>query len=246
VLGSFRILKRGSPVTVRTGGKVERLVANLALREPDGVPRDELIGLVWPDTDFELARQSLNTLLHSLRLSLSDALAGDSPVLREAGRYRLNTERGIGIDVTQFDGAVDAGDRLQRAGDRSAAIRAYRAAIDLYAGDLAVGSAIQHLLERERLRARFLSVYARLADVSFAEGAYDQALESGLALLAYDPCREDAHRMAMRCYVRLGQRAQALRQYRICQEALRIEFDAAPESATDELYRLIRLDPDGV
>lgn len=246
VLGSFRILKHGLPVSVRAGGKVEKLVGNLALREPDGVGRDELIGLVWPEAEYELARQSLNTLLHSLRRSLSDAISGDPPVLRRSGRYRLNTEHGVGIDVSQFDAAVDAGDRRRRAGDRSSAIRAYHAAIELYAGDLAVGSAIQHLLERERLRARFLSVFARLADVNFGEGDYEQTLENALQLLAYDACREDAHRMAMRCYVRLGQRAQALRQYRICQQALLEEFDASPEGATDELYRLVRLNPGSV
>lgn len=243
VLGSFRILKDGAPVSLRAGGKVETLVGNLALRDPEGLERDELIGLVWPDTEYDLARQSLNTLLHSLRRTLSDALAGDAPVTWRAGRYRLNTDHGVGIDVSQFDGAVDAGDRLRRSGNDLAAIRAYQAAIDVYGGDLAVGSAIQHLVERERLRARFLSVFARLADASFASGDYEATLENALKLLTYDPCREDAHRMAMRCYVRLGQRAQALRQYRICREALFVEFDASPEGATDDLYRLVRLDP---
>ena len=243
LLGSFRILKDGHPVSVRSGGKVEQLVGSLALHEPGGVGRDELLNLVWPDRESDLARQSLNTMIYSLHRSLSDVLSGNAPVLHRAGRYRLNTEHGVAIDVAQFDLAVDSGDRLTRSGDRSGAIRAYLDAIDLYGGDLAVGSAIQHLLERERLRARYLSVFARLADVHFAEGDYDRTLSRALELLAYDPCREDAHRMAMRCYVRLGQRAQALRQFRICQQVLALEFDVAPEEATVELYRLVRQDP---
>jgi DNA-binding SARP family transcriptional activator len=243
LLGSFQILKRGRPISIRTGGKVERLIANLALSEHQGVGREELMGLVWPGVDYDLARQSLNTLVHSLSRTLSDALAGYPPVLHPAGRYHLNVEHGVGIDVSQFDAAVTTADHLRRAGDRVGAIRAYHHAIELYGGDLAVGSAIQHLLERERLRARFLSVLARLADVSFADEDYEGTLESALRLLGYDPCREDAHRMVMRCHVRLGQRAQALRQYRICQQALALEFEASPEGATDDLYRLIRLNP---
>jgi len=47
----------------------------------------------------------------------------------------------------------------------------------------------------------------------------------------------------MRCYVRVGQRAQALRQYRICREVLALEFDARPEESTEELYRLVRTEP---
>ena len=62
-------------------------------------------------------------------------------------------------------------------------------------------------------------------------------------LLDGDPCREDAHRLVMRCHVRRGERAQALRHYLLCQQILRAEFDAAPEPATDALFEQARLDP---
>jgi DNA-binding SARP family transcriptional activator len=82
-----------------------------------------------------------------------------------------------------------------------------------------------------------------LADLYFAAADYERTLVNALRLLASEPCREDAHRMAMRCYVRLGQRAQAMRQYRICAELLALEYDARPEDLTEELYRLVRTDP---
>jgi DNA-binding SARP family transcriptional activator len=243
LLGSFRILKGERPVSVRLGGKVEKLVGLLAFHGEAGVGRDELLGFVWPDSDNDLAGQSLNTLVHSLARSFSDALSGNPPILRRAGRYCLNTDQGVAIDVREFDAAVDAGNRQARSGDLEGARRAYQHAVDLYAGDLAIGSGIQHLIERERLRARFLSVYAHLADLAFAAADYERTLVSALQLLGYDPCREDAHRLAMRCYVRIGQRAQALRQYRICREVLALEFDARPEESTEELYLLVRTDP---
>ena len=65
-------------------------------------------------------------------------------------------------------------------------------------------------------------------------------------LLAQDPCREDAHRMMMRCYVRQGERAEALRHYHLCENVLRTEFDAAPEPAPMELFELIRLHPGNI
>jgi DNA-binding SARP family transcriptional activator len=113
----------------------------------------------------------------------------------------------------------------------------------MYEGDLVVGSEIRHLLERERLRTRFIAAHTRLAEYHIALAEHDQALASALEILRHDPFREDAHRLAMRCYVRLGQRAQALRQYRICRDVLQTEFEAPPERATDELYETIRLDP---
>jgi DNA-binding SARP family transcriptional activator len=246
LLGAFQILKGDRPVSVRPGGKVERFIGILALHPDDGVGRDELLGLVWPDSEAELALQSLNSLVHSLQRTLSDALAGHPPIVRQNGRYRLNTAVGVAIDVKDFDAAVDNGDRRTRDGDLANAMDAYRQALEIYGGDLAVGTGIQHLIERERLRARFLMVYARLADLHFASRDYERTLGCALRLLAYDPCREDAHRLAMRCYVRLGQRAQALRQYRICFEALAMEFEARPEESTEDLYLLVRTEPSRV
>ena len=50
----------------------------------------------------------------------------------------------------------------------------------------------------------------------------------------------------MRCYVRVGQRAQALRQYQLCKAILLDEFDAEPEPATTALYQQVRLDPGAI
>jgi DNA-binding SARP family transcriptional activator len=243
LFGSFRVLTKGVPLAVRRGGKVELLLGNLAMSVPSGLPRDELLGLIWPDSDTPLATQSLNSLVYSLHKTLGPALADRAPIVQRDGRYRLNLEYGVGVDVIEFDAAVEEGDRSFRAGDVGHAIDSYRGAIELYTGDLVIGPGVQHLVERERLRARFLSIRAHLADHHFARGEYDQALENARQLLAHDPCREDAHRMAMRCYVRLGARAQAVRQYRICRVILADEFDAPPEDATERLYELVRLDP---
>lgn len=243
LLGSFRVLKDGDPIRLRPGGKGEQLLGALALHPRGGVEREELMGMVWPTSDGQLAAQSLNTLVYSLHRTLGDALLGRPPVLRISGRYRLNFEGGVGVDIAEFDAAAGAGDTASRAGDQPAAIRSYSQAVSLYTGDLAIGTHVQHVLERERLRARYLSIRARLADHHFAAGDYEATLRSALDLLAHDSCREDAHRMAMRCYVRLGERAQALRQYRLCREILAIEFDAVPEAATEALYEIVRLDP---
>jgi hypothetical protein len=50
----------------------------------------------------------------------------------------------------------------------------------------------------------------------------------------------------MRCCVRSGERAQALRQYRLCVDILRSEFDALPEPATVALFDQVRRDPGSV
>jgi DNA-binding SARP family transcriptional activator len=84
---------------------------------------------------------------------------------------------------------------------------------------------------------------ARLADYSFGDEDYGRCLEHALRLLECEPTREDAHRLAMRCYVRCGERSQAMRQYRLCTEILRREFDASPEPSTTALFERVRDEP---
>jgi DNA-binding SARP family transcriptional activator len=243
LLGTFRVVKDGAPLAFRTGGKAERFLGALAVRAPRGVSRDEILGTLWPDSELDLARQSLNTLVYSLTKRLGAGRSGRLPLEVLGGEYRLDDTAGVSVDVAAFDLAVDSGDRLTRAGDGLSAVASYRQALRLYGGDLAVGTDTRLVVERERLRSRYLSSIAHLADHYYLVGDFDWALQCALDLLAHDPCREDAHRMAMRCFVRMDQRAQALRQYRTCRQVLAAEFGVIPESATEELHELVRTDP---
>src|SRR5205823_6726736 len=120
----------------------------------------------------------------------------------------------------------------------------YRRAAELYRDDLCLAVDAQAVMERERLRARYLTLMAQLAEHHYRAGDYSTALEYLWRLLARDPYREDAHRLVMRCYLRRGERAAALHQYQVCVDVLRAEFAAAPEAATVALFDQIRVDPD--
>jgi DNA-binding SARP family transcriptional activator len=247
VLGSFRLLHDGHLVPIRQGGKTQAMLAHLAIHYRDGVPREDLLATVWPESDVGLARQALNSVVYSLHRLLGIASGGSPAVLHVEGHYRLNPEAGVVSDVVWFDDLVAAGRRHAAAGDSAAAAEAFEDATALYRGDLCLDSAdLRALVERERLRAAHLTVLAYQADTHYAEADYGQCLHYALRLLSVDPCREDAHRLVMRCYVRRGERAQALRQYRLCEGILRTEFDAMPEPATRLLFDQIRLDPGGV
>jgi DNA-binding SARP family transcriptional activator len=246
LLGSFRVLAEGRPISMKPGGKVQGLLANLALHPPFGVPRDELLDTLWPSAEPTLAAQSLNTLVYSLHRSLGSALHGRPPIRHVDGMYRLNVEDGVAVDVAAFDAAADDGDRAARAGDDAAALSSYSGAAEVYQGDLVVTADVRQLVERERLRGRYLMIQARLAELRFRDGDHAGALRGALDVLTHDPCREDAHRLAMRAYNRLGQRSQALRQFRICRDALAAEFDAVPEPATEDLFLQLRREPDRV
>lgn len=243
LLGRFRVVKAGAPVTLRPGGKTETLLCRLALREHYRAPREWLLEAVWPESDTSHATHALNSLVHATRKSFGDALDGAAPVVYTDGGYQLNTEAGVAVDIGEFDTLVDQAEWGFRNGDVADGVRFALHAIAVYQGDLCAVDGVRALVERERLRAVYLSLLGQVADHYFREKDYSNALRYSLLLLRHDPCREDAHRLVMRCYVRFGQRAQAFRQYKTCERMLESEFDARPEPLTEALYDQVRTAP---
>lgn len=246
LLGGFRILNGAREVPLRSAGKGARLLSMLALAEQHRVPRQTLLGALWPDSEESKGAHALATMVHGLHASLGEVLGGAAPVLHRTGAYELNTDAGIGVDTVHFDGLVRSAERALRDGDIGTAAAVFAEAVDVYRGDLCVADDLCALVERERLRAVFLSLLSRLADLNFRGQEYVEALSYARRLLSHDPCREDAHRLVMRCHVRMGERAQALRQYRTCVQILDTEFGVGPEPLTEALSQRIRSHPDGV
>lgn len=246
LLGGFCVLKSGHPLVLRNAEKLSALLSNLAIQDHFSASREQLIHTMWPNTQAELAGHALNSLVYNLHKLLGEAIGGARPILCLDGYYQLNVEAGIGVDIAYFDTLTREGHHQEKTGQMSLAIRTYERAIELYRGDLCIVSNTQALILCEALRARYFTVLARLADHYFEVRNYAECLVYALRLLAADPCREDAHRTVMRCYVRQGQRAQALHQYRVCTAILRSEFNAAPEPSTEALYQQIQFYPDTV
>jgi len=245
LLGDFCILKGNYPLMLH-GDKTATLVQLLALRKGKIVSREALLDTLWPGRTTALAGQSLNSLIYSLRKTVKGSVLEGGLILQQGGAYRLNTSAGVGVDIALFDNLVQSGHQARAAGEISFSNTCFIQAIRLYRGDLRIGSDINCAIERERLRASFLTVLAQMADTSFAAGDYALAISYAQRILERDPCREDAHRQVMRCFVRQGQRAQAFRQYELCVSALRLEFDVEPEPQTIQLFEQIRLDPTSV
>lgn len=246
LLGHFRLLQAGNPLTIRSGGKTELILAQLGLSYKNSVSRNTLTNLIWPMSEATLANQSLNSLVYSLHKLIGDALGGAPLILHEEGMYRLNSDAGVGVDVACFDAFTQVADQQMRAGEHTAALAYYQQSLHLYGGDLCITADVHTIIERERLRARYLTLLGHLAAYYYYAANYSECAEYAWRLLRCDPSREDAHRMVMRCYVHQGERAAALRHYYICQDILRAEFDTTPEPATIALFEQIRLQPNTI
>lgn len=224
------------------------LLGTLALQNGRPIAREVLLNLFWPDTeDANLASQALHSLVRDLHKRLCVDTGNVRLVVPMDGHYRLNSEAGVGVDVTVFDALVTAGEQQARAHNFATVETLYEQALRLYRGDLCVDADVCGGVEKERLRARYLTLLAWVADYRYRHDEdYAESLAGAHRLLTHDPCREDAHRLAMRCHVRLGERAQALRQYHLCVTILKADLAAHPEPETVALFEQIRQEPRSV
>jgi DNA-binding SARP family transcriptional activator len=222
------------------------LLGQLALHYADGIPRASLLDALWPTSDTALAGEALYSRIHGLHKMLGPSIGGLSPVVQVDGRYLLNGTAGVGVDVACFDDLATAGDRQARAGYAADAVTLYKYAVQLYHGELCVQTDLYAVVERERLRARYLTLLAALGSYSYDAGDSAACLAYAQRVLGQDPCREDAHRLVMRCHARQGERAQALHQFRVCKDILHTTFEATPEPETVALFEQVRGAPASV
>ena len=244
LLGNFRLLMKGESLSLYSKGKAEALLSYLGLHHGRRVSREQLITYLWPTSKLTQARRSLNNLTYSVNKHLRDAVDDFILVVYEAGFYRLNLEAGLKLDIVCFDTFFSMGNQAARTGDAETAADYFLRAEQLYRGELCIDSDVNAILERERLRNCYSILLSRLATFHYQANDHATCLKYAWKLLALDPCREDAHRLIMRAYVKNGQRAIALRHYQVCVDVLKVEFNAPPETATTALFDQIRLQPD--
>jgi DNA-binding SARP family transcriptional activator len=195
----------------------------------------------WPDVSPDQARNRFHVALSALRRSLR--AVDEIPVVEfRGGAYGLNPELDLQVDVDHFERLVEGAERAQRDGDTEAAIACYAQAVTLYRGDLLAESPYDDwaLLPRETLRVTYLDVLDRLAAFHLAKESFGPCIAVAQLILQQDPCREDAHRLLMRCYAQQGRVREALRQFELCSRALATALGSGPSRATEELHHSIR------
>jgi ATP/maltotriose-dependent transcriptional regulator MalT/DNA-binding SARP family transcriptional activator len=199
------------------------------LQHPSGLRKEKLGEIFWPDHTPDKLDGAFRSTLYRLRRALFRQV-----VLFEDDRYRFNRSSGYWYDAEAFEQLLDEAtppvppDRL---------VELIEEALTHYRGDYLQGVyADWPVLERERLRSRYLVGLDTLAGL-YAKGRdLRRAVELYQRLLSLDPYRESAHRDVMRCYQRLGDRAAAIRQYQACAEILREDLGLSPTRETEEVY----------
>ncbi|MGB5103798.1 MAG: BTAD domain-containing putative transcriptional regulator [Steroidobacteraceae bacterium] len=211
--GGVRVVTGGGRELRIASRKALALLACLAIRPGTAHARDFLAGLLWEDSDAELARSSLRQALAALRRALpaecSDALRTDAS--------------GVWLDAERADSDVARLQALLRDASPGAVIEeAGRCAGELFEGLDPRSSAFERWMDEQRrsFRRQLLDALERAAAQCDAAGDLGGRVAALEQLTAMEPTNERAHRELMDSLARVGRYADALKQYRTCRDLI--------------------------
>ena len=215
-----------------------RLLCYLLLNRGHPHGRERLAAVFWSEYSTATSRKYLRNALWRLRAALQAAGApADEYLLIDDGAVCWNDAGPFWLDVQAFEAAIVGCQGL--GGQQLAEEQAVRLrdAVALYAGDLLEGVYEDWCLyDREQFRLLYLSALGKLLVFCESHGLYERGLGYGKRLLAYEPTREKVHRQVMRLYWLVGERGEALAQYKCCAQILREELGSPPTARTRLLY----------
>jgi DNA-binding SARP family transcriptional activator len=147
----------------------------------------------------------------------------------------------VWLDYFEFEKYVQAGLRLELAGQIEDSIEQFGIAEGLYLGDFLEEDLYEEwpVFHRQKLLNQYMSLVEKLIEFYFQNRQYTASVHFCQKILRKDRCYEAAHRYLMRCYLAQGLRHLAIRQYQTCIRALREEVDIEPSEDTVTLYKHI-------
>jgi DNA-binding SARP family transcriptional activator len=206
----------------------KQLLAFVALRSRR-VERRHAAGTLWPLGNEERAAGNLRSALWRLRRAGIDVLNAD--------KWSLSLCNHVIVDLHVMDQWATRLIQGNAAGGDLEISPAVADALDLLPGwydDWA-------LMERERIRQRFLHALEALSLRLACLGRFGDAVNVALLAVAAEPLRESAQRALIEVHVAEGNLAEARRTYLLYRDLIRRELNEEP-SRELSTYFLIRKD----
>jgi predicted ATPase/DNA-binding SARP family transcriptional activator len=231
LLGGFRVSVGDNtvPENVWRLKKAASLVKLLALASEHRLHREQAMALLWPDLGRQAASNNLRQALHAARRAF-DSAAGTQYLVSQDEQLALCPQGDLWVDVEAFE---EVAATARRGKDPAA----YRATLDLYAGELLPADRYEDWAEepRRRLSEVYLSLLLGLASLHEERGEYDPATDAVRRVVAEEPTREEAHVGLMRLHALLGNKGEALEQYSRLEKILSKELGTEPAASSRAL-----------
>ncbi len=184
--------------------------------------RDELVDLLWGETDEETARKNLRHSIYMIRKAFNEEIV----ISPHKSMVMLNTEIHMETDLRKF---------LNDEGDF----------VEAYKGEFLKGFLVKDgekyeewvFRSRDKYRDLYVSkLYARLEKCS-ADGDSGRLEHYAKLLINEDPMDERPYRMLIDSYAKLRAYHKAEELYRRLKQLLRQELGVAPDNKTQKLYK---------
>jgi predicted ATPase/DNA-binding SARP family transcriptional activator/Tfp pilus assembly protein PilF len=239
LFGAFAAWVVGQPLPPLRLQKGRWLLALLALRQGQEVPRALLAQTLWPDRVETDARTGLRQLLSELRRALGDAA---DEVLRVTPRTLCLVTADVEVDVWAFDRAIVKGTKENTESHKSHKIaEALMRAVALYGGPLLEECAEPWVVgEREERERRYLQAIERLAALAGAAGDDATEIDTLRRGIAVDPTHEPLHRALLRALARTGDYGGAIQVYQALRQRLHDETHTEPSPELRAHYQQLR------
>jgi DNA-binding SARP family transcriptional activator len=210
-----------------------QLLGFLILNRRRALPRSKIAGTIWENRDEQKSLRCLNTAIWRMREI--EPLNSVTPQ-GHGGDLRLSLPKGSWLDVDAFERRIIKFSKLSRP-QNAAAYEILKSAIRVYTGDAYPNiDAEWALVERERLRNLYLDALFLIACHALEVCDWATCIDFGSKLSREEPLREDVHRILMKAHFESGNRALAIRQFRICEGELSAELGIKPMQETRDLY----------
>jgi ATP/maltotriose-dependent transcriptional regulator MalT/DNA-binding SARP family transcriptional activator len=239
LLGKFELRGEGGVRIIRLRWQMPKAIFAYFLLHPEpGATWEEIASWAWPKSPPRTARQMLKNALYELRSALGrNAPALKSAILYQNGRYILNPDAPLGVDVWEFN---DLMRRAASAVEGEEKIAWLEKAAALYQGPLLSGfyhSWADSL--RNALEERYAQALGSLAKWYAEREEHDKSIAWCLKYLELDELDEAIHRLLLTGYIRLGRKDRALKHYEQLKKILRKELKAEPSPETAALVALL-------
>ncbi len=236
-LGKFILEIRGQTLTFikKAQQKPLALLKALIASGGKGVSTLKLIDILWPDTPGDMAFSSFTTTVQRLR----NLLGSKETIQVTEGKVTLNPTC-CWVDVWALERMLYETERIltENPSREKEIANLTCKTIQMYKGPF-LEEETEHywtVQMREKLRSRFLRHILLVGEYFQKNSKFKKAIEVYNRGLEIEPLAEEIYQQLMRCYSKLGYRAQVKKTYNKCAYMLSEVLGVDPSPETTELY----------
>jgi len=241
MFGEFTIFDSKNNAIKLPGRKAKSLLAYLFNKYPKPVHRDNLINQFWEYSSSDSARNCLNVNINTIRKCFEKAGFDKKLIVFSEELYRINPDLLVEKDVTRYKLLLYEGARMEELNDKESAAKLYREADLLFTRDFLEDLPFEDWAasSRRNFNLNSIIVQNKLSKYFFEKKNYHLCAAICRRMLDKDNCLEETHLRIMKCFMELGTRDMAIRQFKACEEALET-MELKPGKSIRAFYEAVR------